>query len=75
MFEKGSLLRLVKSPLGEVTFDESHKKPGRGAYVCKSADCFARARKGRGFERAFRGQVAEEIMLSLEATLLECADA
>jgi len=53
MFDKRTLVRVVKSPEGEVSLDLTGKKSGRGAYVCKSAECLKKARKKKAFERAF----------------------
>lgn len=53
MFDKRTLVRVVKSPEGEVSLDLTGKKSGRGAYICKNPDCFKKARKKKAFERAF----------------------
>ena len=53
MKEKKSLIRVVKSPEGQVSLDFKGKLPGRGAYVCPNPECLKRARKSRGLERAF----------------------
>ena len=53
MKPKKELIRVVKSPEGEVSLDFKGKKPGRGAYVCPDAECLRRARKSRALERAF----------------------
>ena len=45
MFDKRELVRVVKSPEGEVSLDLTGKKAGRGAYVCKNAECLKKARK------------------------------
>ena len=63
---KGELIRVVRSPEGEISLDFRGKKPGRGAYLCPSADCLARVRKSRGLERAFACQVAPEVYEALE---------
>ena len=61
MKPKRELIRVVKAPLdpgegsasgGDISLDLTGKKPGRGAYVCNSADCFALARKKRGLRRS-----------------------
>lgn len=57
MFDKRTLVRVVKSPDGEVSLDLTGKKSGRGAYVCKNIDCLKKARKKRAFERAFDMQI------------------
>ena len=39
MRPKRELVRVVKSPEGEITLDFKGKAPGRGAYVCPNVDC------------------------------------
>ena len=53
MKDKKILLRVVRSPEGDVSLDFGGKKPGRGAYVCRDVACLKRARKSRALERAF----------------------
>ena len=65
MFDKRELVRVVKSPEGEVSLDLTGKKAGRGAYVCKNADCLKKARKKRAIERAFSMQIDDEIYIRL----------
>lgn len=50
---KRELVRVVRSQAGEISIDLGGKKPGRGAYLCASAACLAKARKGKRLERAF----------------------
>ena len=66
MKEKRELIRGVRSPEGEVSLDFRGKKPGRGAYVCPSAECLRRARKSRALERAFSAQIPPEVYGALE---------
>ena len=65
MKPKRELLRVVKSPEGEISFDLTGRKPGRGAYVCRSAECLKRAIKQRQLERAFECPLGEETHASL----------
>ena len=46
---------------GEISLDLTGKKPGRGAYVCKDAQCFEKARKARRFERSLSCKIPEEV--------------
>lgn len=69
MRDKKSLLRVVKSPEGEVSLDFKGKKPGRGAYVCPNPDCLKRARKTRALERALSVAIPEEVYDAMEAEL------
>ena len=61
MKPKKELIRVVKSPEGEVSLDFKGKKPGRGAYVCPDEACLKRARKAKALERAFSDEVYEAL--------------
>ena len=66
MKEKRALIRVVKSPEGEISLDFRGKKPGRGAYLCPDPDCLARARKSKALERAFSAPLPPEVYEALE---------
>ena len=66
MKPKGELIRVVRSPEGEISLDFRGKKPGRGAYLCPSGDCLARVKKSRALERAFSTQVPPQVYEALE---------
>ena len=66
MKPKKELIRVVRSPEGELSLDFKGKKPGRGAYLCPNADCLARVKKSRALERAFSAQVPSEVYEALE---------
>ena len=74
MKPKGELIRVVKSPAGEISLDLVGKAPGRGAYVCPCVDCLKRSRKNRALERVFQGPVSEELVAALEAQMPEGGD-
>lgn len=65
MKDKKELIRIVKNKESQISFDESGKLPGRGAYVCKSQKCIEKAYKNKGFERAFKISLPEEIISRL----------
>jgi len=54
---KDKMLRLVFRPPDTVLVDARQNLPGRGAYLCKSRDCWQLARKRRALARAFRTHV------------------
>lgn len=58
---KKELIRVVKNQEGNISIDFTGKKPGRGAYICNSAQCFKKAKKSKRFERAFECAISEEI--------------
>lgn len=66
MKEKRELIRVVRSPEGEISLDFKGKKSGRGAYLCPNPQCLKRARKGRALERAFSLPIPEDVYDSLE---------
>jgi len=68
---KKELIRVVRSPEGEVALDFKGKLPGRGAYVCPQAACLAKARKSRALERAFDTALPPEVYEALEQQMEE----
>ena len=68
---KKELIRVVRSPEGEVSLDFKGKLPGRGAYVCPQAACLAKARKSRALERAFETALPPEVYEALEQQMEE----
>ena len=70
MKPKPELLRVVRTPEGQVEFDLKGKKSGRGAYICRSAECFRRAVKSRALDRALEIKIPDEVMERL-AVILE----
>ena len=70
MKPKMELTRVVKPQEGDCAIDFTGKAPGRGAYVCKSAECLKKAQKTRALERALDAKneenVCEQLALQLE---------
>lgn len=71
MKPKSELIRVVRSPAGEVSLDFKGKAPGRGAYVCPNAECLKRVRKSRALERAFSAPLPDDVWAVLEAQIKE----
>ena len=63
---KKEMIRVIKTPEGEICLDATGKKNGRGAYVCKSAECLKKARKNKGLERSFKMSIGSEVYDALE---------
>lgn len=59
--EKRELIRIVKTPEGDIVLDRTGKKNGRGAYLCDSRECFEKARKTHALNRSFHIDVANEV--------------
>lgn len=66
MKEKRDLIRVVRTQDGVFCVDETGKKNGRGAYVCKSPECLELAMKNHGLERSFRVKIPAETAAQLK---------
>ncbi len=69
MKPKKELIRVVRSPEGEISLDFKGKASGRGAYVCPDPKCLKKAIKARALERAFSAQIPPEIYERLESQM------
>ncbi len=65
MKPKKELIRVVRSPEGEIRLDFKGKANGRGAYVCPDAGCLKKAVKAKALERAFSCQIPQEVYEAL----------
>lgn len=70
-FPKNQLIRVVKTKEGEISLDTTGKKAGRGAYICKSADCLKKAIKQKRLEKCFECDIPEETVKNLEESILK----
>lgn len=69
MKPKRELIRVVRSPEGEITLDFNGKANGRGAYICPETECLKRAEKSKALDRAFSAAVPVEIYQKLHAEM------
>lgn len=58
--DKREMLRIVKYE-GEIFPDKTGKANGRGAYVCKNAECVKKLKKGKILNRVFSCPVDESV--------------
>lgn len=65
MKPKKELIRVVRSPEGNISLDTKGKLPGRGAYLCPNVECFTKVKKSRGLEKALDVTIPAEIYDSL----------
>jgi len=71
MKPKKELIRVVKSPEGDIDMDLKGKAPGRGAYLCRNQVCVDKAAKSRLLEKAFEQKIEQEVFEKLKAQLNE----
>ena len=68
-FPKNQLIRVLRTPEGEIVLDLTGKRSGRGAYLCKNARCFKKARKSRRIETSLGCAISEELYERMEEEL------
>ena len=68
-FPKNELIRVLRTPEGEVVLDLTGKKSGRGAYICKNTSCFKKARKAKRLETSLECPIPEEVYDRMEEEL------
>ena len=66
MKNKKEMIRVLKTPEGPIVPDLTGKKNGRGAYLCKNAECLKKARKNKGLARSLKMSIPDDIYDSLE---------
>ena len=69
MKEKKEMIRVLKTPEDEIILDKTLRANGRGAYICNSAECLAKAIKNKGLERSLKSQIPEEVSTRLKEEL------
>ena len=67
--DKKELVRIVRSPEGEISVDMTGKKPGRGAYICPKLECLNKVIKSKRLERSLETTISQEIYESLKEQL------
>ena len=60
MRPKKELIRVVRTPEGEIVADETGRRNGRGAYLCRSEGCLNKALKIEALDRALEQPLSEE---------------
>ena len=65
MKAKRELIRIVRTPEGELAIDATGKRSGRGAYLCSDLACYQAAVKGKRLQRALEINVPEDVWREL----------
>ena len=60
LFDKRDLMRIVRTPEGDLLLDKTGKLPGRGAYVCDTVDCLKKCVHGKLLNKAFKIFISED---------------
>ena len=68
--EKQKLLRIVKSKEGLVEVDETGKKSGRGAYICKKEECLEKLIKSKRLSKVFETNIEDELYENIRGVII-----
>ncbi len=66
MKAKKEMMRVIKTPEGDIVLDVTGKKNGRGAYLCQQEECLQKAMKNKGLERSFKMSIDQAIYEKLQ---------
>ena len=66
---KAELIRIVRSPEGEISLDLTGKKSGRGAYICRDLKCLKKVRKSGRVAHNLACEISPEVYDKMEAEL------
>ncbi len=69
MKNKKEMIRIVRSPEGEISIDFTGKKSGRGAYLCPEISCLETAIRKKGLERSLDTEIGEAVYQKLREEL------
>ena len=68
-FPKNTLIRVLRTPEGEIVLDLVGKRSGRGAYICKTASCLKKARRAKRLEASLECSIPDEVYARMEEEL------
>lgn len=74
MKSKREMMRVLRTTENEIILDTTGRKNGRGAYLCTNPECFRKAVKSKGLERALKTPVPAEVYESLEKEIVKFAE-
>jgi len=60
-FPKNELIRVLRTPEGNIVIDAGAKMSGRGAYLCRSSSCLKKARQKKRLESALEVNIPDEV--------------
>lgn len=65
--DKNDLLRIVKNKEEGIVIDENGRKNGRGAYICRTAECIEKAKKTNKLAKVFKTEVNNDLYEEISA--------
>ncbi|MDY5912130.1 MAG: YlxR family protein, partial [Inconstantimicrobium porci] len=65
------LIRIVKTPDGNVVVDATGKQSGRGAYICRNKECLEKSFKTKKLNKSLNTAISDEIFNKLRDEVLD----
>ncbi len=62
---KNELIRIVRTPAGDIVVDKTGKVSGRGAYLCKNEECFKKSVKSKALSRALEVNISDDVFMAI----------
>ena len=69
MKPKKELIRVIRTPEGQVLMDAAGRANGRGAYLCRSSDCFEKAVKMKSLQRSLEVPIDQDTLTTLQEAI------
>jgi len=69
MKTKKELIRVIRTPEGDICLDQTGRQNGRGAYICQDVSCLEKAVKNKGLERSFGQKINSDVYDELRKEL------
>ena len=69
MKPKKELIRVIRTPEGQVLMDAAGRANGRGAYLCRSSDCFEKAVKMKSLQRSLEVPIDQDTLTALQEAI------
>ncbi len=66
MKKKQDMIRVIKTPEGDICIDATGRKNGRGAYICPNMECLEEAIRHKALDRSFKMQISPEVYEQLK---------
>lgn len=71
MFDKRDLIRIVRTPEGNIKIDPTGKASGRGAYMVRTLEAFQTAKSKKLLNRALKMEITQNMYDELEEEFLK----
>ena len=68
---KKEMIRIIRTPDGEIEIDRTGKKSGRGAYLCDNIECLDAALKKNNLKKSLKQDISLKTLDELKKAFLK----